>query len=55
VGAGALSSATTLTLTVIDVTDVHTSRAVEQSVESVNQTFKDQLDLEQHDGRTPRG
>jgi hypothetical protein len=30
-------------------------RAVRQSVESVNDTFKDQLDLERHGGRTPAG
>jgi hypothetical protein len=30
-------------------------RAVRQSIESVNQTFKDQLDLEQHGGRTITG
>jgi len=30
-------------------------RAVRQSIESVNQTFKGQLDLEQHGGHTPEG
>jgi hypothetical protein len=30
-------------------------RAVRQTIESVNQTFKSQLDLEQHGGRTPDG
>jgi len=30
-------------------------RAVRQSIESVNQTFKGQLDLEQHGGRTITG
>jgi len=30
-------------------------RAVRQSIESVNQTFKGQLDLEAHGGRTPDG
>jgi hypothetical protein len=30
-------------------------RAVRQSVESVNNTLKDQLDLERHGGRTPAG
>ncbi len=30
-------------------------RAVRQTIESVNQTFKGQLDLEQHGGRTPDG
>lgn len=30
-------------------------RAVRQSIESVNQTFKGQLDLERHGGRTPAG
>jgi hypothetical protein len=30
-------------------------RAVRQSIESVNQTFKGQLDLEQHGGHTPSG
>ena len=30
-------------------------RALRQSIESVNQTFKGQLDLEQHGGRTPAG
>jgi hypothetical protein len=30
-------------------------RAIRQHVESVNDTFKDQLDLERHGGRTPAG
>jgi hypothetical protein len=30
-------------------------RAVRQSIESVNETFKGQLDLEQHGGRTITG
>ncbi|WP_406045665.1 IS982 family transposase [Micromonospora sp. NBC_00898] len=30
-------------------------RALRQSIESVNQTFKGQLDLERHGGRTPAG
>ncbi len=30
-------------------------RAVRQNIESVNQTLKDQLDLERHGGRTPAG
>jgi len=30
-------------------------RAVRQSIESVNETFKSQLDLEQHGGRTMTG
>ncbi|MFE2423471.1 IS982 family transposase [Streptomyces hokutonensis] len=34
---------------------VHLFRPLRQVIESINQTFKGQLDLEQHGGRTPSG
>jgi hypothetical protein len=35
--------------------DAHLFRPLRQLIESVNQTFKGQLDLERHGGRTPGG
>jgi hypothetical protein len=35
--------------------DLHVAQHVRQNIESVNQTIKGQLDLEQHHGRTPDG